>query len=499
MLFDSGADISFVSITFSTLLDVIPFTLDVSYAVELADGRISKTNVILTCYTLGLLGHPFDIDLIRVELDSFGVTVDMDWLAKYHAVIVFDENIIRIPCGDEVLIIEGDGCDGGKGSENFVVYYDASHKGLGAVLMQREKVINYASRQLKVDEKNYTTCDLELGAKELNMRQRRWLELLSDYNCEIRYHPGKANVVAHALSQKERIKQLQVRALVMTIGLNLPKQILNAQEKARKEKNYIAEDLHGMINKIEPRADGSLCLNNISWILCFGDLRALIMPESHKSKYSIHLGSNKMYQDLKKLYWWPNLKAEIATYVSKCLTCAKVKAEYLKPSGLLTIQVLEDMLRACVVYFKKCWDKHLSLVEFSYNNSYHTSIKVAPFEALYRCKCRSPIYRAKVRDRQLTSPEIIHETTKKIVQIKSHIQAARDHQKSYTDEKLNPRYIGPFKILAKVRTVAYRLGLPEQLKRVHSMFHISNLNKCLSDETLAILSEKSKSTTNSTS
>nr|GEY73091.1 putative reverse transcriptase domain-containing protein [Tanacetum cinerariifolium] len=138
---------------------------------------------------------------------------------------------------------------------------------LGAVLMQKEKVIAYASRQLK---------------KELNMRQRRWLELLSDYDCEIRYHPGKENVEADALSQKERSKPLRVRALVMTIRLYLPKQILSAQSKARKEENFIKEDLHIMINKLEPRADGTLCLNNQSWISCFDDLRALIMHESHK-------------------------------------------------------------------------------------------------------------------------------------------------------------------------------------------------------------------------
>ncbi|GKD12019.1 putative reverse transcriptase domain-containing protein [Tanacetum coccineum] len=153
-----------------------------------------------------------------------------------------------------------------------------------------------------------------LDQKELNMRQRRWLELLSEYDCEIRYHPGKANVVADALSQKERNKPLRVRALVMTIGLNLPVQLLNAQVEARKEENYGTEDLCGMIKKLESRADGTLCLKNRSWIPCFGDLRTLIMHESHKSKYSIHPGSNKMYQDLKKLYWWPNMKAEIATY-----------------------------------------------------------------------------------------------------------------------------------------------------------------------------------------
>ncbi|GJZ59968.1 reverse transcriptase domain-containing protein [Tanacetum coccineum] len=215
-----------------------------------------------------------------------------------------------------------------------MVYYDTSRKGLGAVLMQREKVIAYASRQLKIHKKNYTTYDLKLGVvvfalkmwrhylydtkyvvftnhkslqhnldqKELNMRQRRWLKLLSDYDCEIRYHPGKV--------------------------------------EARNEENYGTEDLGGMIKDLEPRADGTLCFRNRSWIPCFGDLRTLIMHGSYKSKYLIHPGSDKMYQDLKELYWWPNMKAEIATYVSKCLTCARVKAECQKPSSLLVQPVI---------------------------------------------------------------------------------------------------------------------------------------------------------------
>ncbi|GJT12667.1 putative reverse transcriptase domain-containing protein [Tanacetum coccineum] len=228
-----------------------------------------------------------------------------------------------------------------EGSEDFVVYYDASHKGLGAVLMQREKVIAYASRQLKVHEKNYTTHDLELGSvvfalkiwrhylygtrctvftdhkrlqhilnqKELNMRQRRWLELLSDYDCDIRCHPGKANVVTNALSRKERIEPLRVRALVMKIGLDLPKRILEAQIEAQKPENLMNEDVGGIIRRdipkerLEPRADGTLCLHGKSWLPCYRDLRSVIMHESHKSKYSIHPGLKKMYQDMKKLYW----------------------------------------------------------------------------------------------------------------------------------------------------------------------------------------------------
>ncbi|GJW27302.1 putative reverse transcriptase domain-containing protein [Tanacetum coccineum] len=205
-----------------------------------------------------------------------------------------------------------------EGNDDFVVYCDASHQGLGAVLMQREKVIAYASRQLKPNEENYTTHDLELGAvvfalkiwrhylygtkctvftdhkslqhildqKELNMRQRRWLELLADYDCEIRYHPGKANVVADALSRKKRIKPLRVRSLVMTIHPKLPSQILQTQTEALKEENIKAENLRRMDKAFEIRPDRTRCIKNRSWLPLFGNLRDLIMHESQKSKYS---------------------------------------------------------------------------------------------------------------------------------------------------------------------------------------------------------------------
>ncbi|GJY73200.1 putative reverse transcriptase domain-containing protein [Tanacetum coccineum] len=366
-----------------------------------------------------------------------------------------------------------------EGNNDFVVYYDASLQGLGAVLMQRKKVIAYASRQLKPHEENYTTHDLELGAVVFALKI--WRHYLYDYDCEIRYYLGKANVLADALS---RIKPLRVRSLVMTLHPRLPSQILQAQNEALKEENLKAENLRGMDKSFEIRSDRTRCIKNRSWLPLFGNLRDLIMHESHKSKYYIHPGSDKMYQDLKKLYWWPNMKAIIIEHVGKCLTCFRVKAECQKPSGLLvqpeipiwkweritmdfvtklprtsnghdtiwvivyrltksahfiptretnsmenltsalgtqldmstayhpetdgqierTIQTLEDMLQACVIDFGKGWEKHLPLVEFSYNNSYHASIKTAPFKALYGQKCISPVCWTKVGDVQLTGP-----------------------------------------------------------------------------------------------
>ncbi|GJW91598.1 putative reverse transcriptase domain-containing protein [Tanacetum coccineum] len=448
-----------------------------------------------------------------------------------------------------------------QGAENFIVYCNASHKGLGAVLMQNEKVIAYASRQLKIHEKNYTTHDLELDAvvfalniwryylygtmcmvftdhkslehildqKELNMRQRRWLEFLSDYDCEIRYHPGKENVVADALSCKERSKPLRVRALVMTIGLNLPKQILEAQIEAQKPEKFKNEDVRGMIRKdipkekLEPRASGTLCLNGRSWLPHYGDLRTVIMHESYKSIYSIHPGSDKMYQDMKKLYWWPNMKADITTYVRKCLTCARVKAEHQRPSGLLVQPEIpqwkwDNITMDFVTKLPKSsqgYDTIWVIVDRLTKSAIFVPIRETdPMEKLARMYLKESYnYRIKV---QLTGPEIVQETTEKIIQIKQRIQAARDRQKSYADlkrkpmefqvgdrvmlkvspwkgvvhfgkrGKLNPRYVGPFKVLAKVGAVAYKLELPQELSRVHSTFHVSNLKKCYSDEPLAV-------------
>ncbi|GKA87524.1 putative reverse transcriptase domain-containing protein [Tanacetum coccineum] len=253
-----------------------------------------------------------------------------------------------------------------EGTDDFVVYCDASNQGFGCVLMQRNKVIAYASRQLKIHEKNYTTHDLELGAvvfalktwrhylygtrsviytdhkslqhifdqKELNMRQRRWIELFSDYDCEIRYHPGKANVVADALSRKERLKPRRAQAMSMTIHSSIKARILEAQSEAFKNVNAPAEMLKGLDKQLERKEDGGLYLAERIWVPVYGNLRTLIMNEAHATRYSVHPGADKMYYDLRDLYWWPGMKKDISMYVSKCLTCYKVKAEHQKLSGL---------------------------------------------------------------------------------------------------------------------------------------------------------------------
>ncbi|GJU34479.1 putative reverse transcriptase domain-containing protein [Tanacetum coccineum] len=285
---------------------------------------------------------------------------------------------------------------------------------------------------------------------------------------------------------KGREKPLRVRALMMTVHNDLSKQIHEAQGEAMKRKNVKAENLGRLIKPIfEFCPDGTRCFGNRVWLPRFGGLRDLVMHESHKSKYSIHLGSDKMYQDLKLLYWWPNMKADIATYLSKCLTCAKVKAEHQKPYGLLQQPEIP------------VWEWERITMDF--------------VSGLSRTPCGIS---------QLTGPELIRDTTEKIVQIKNRLLTARSRQKSYADRrlkplefevgdmvllkvspwkgavrfgkrgKLSPRYIGPFKIVARVGPVAYTLELPEELKGIHSTFHVSNLKKCLAEGDVVVPMEE---------
>ncbi|GJS22343.1 putative reverse transcriptase domain-containing protein [Tanacetum coccineum] len=269
-----------------------------------------------------------------------------------------------------------------------------------------------------------------------------------------------------------------------------------------------------------------------------GDVRTLIMDEAHKSKYFIHQGADKMYFDLRVLVveyeerhscilpisiisdrdsrftsrFWQSMQEALGTR----LDMSTAYHPQTDGQSERTIQTLEDMHRACVLDFGGSWDVHFSLVEFSYNNSYHSSVRCMPFGALYGRKCRSPIMWAKVREGHLIGPELVQETTKKISEIKDRLKVARDRQKSYADKrrkplefsagdyvllkvspwkgvvrfgkkgKLAPRIVGPFEIIEKVGPVAYRLDLPEELDGVHDTFHMSNLKKCLADPTLQV-------------
>ncbi|GJS92548.1 putative reverse transcriptase domain-containing protein [Tanacetum coccineum] len=353
-------------------------------------------------------------------------------------------------CSAPILALPG-------GTENFVVYCDASHKVYGAVLMQREK--------------------------------RRWIELLSDYDCEIRYHSGKANVVADALSQKDR-EPIRVRSLVMTVHIN-------AQTEAIKEENVKAKNLGRLIKPIfETRSDGTQCFEGRIWLPLFGGLRDLIMLESYKSKYFIHPGSDKMYQDLKKLYWWPNMKADITTYVSKCLTCAKVKAEHQKPSGLLqqpeipewkweniTMDFVSGLLRTPSGY-----DSIWVIVDRLTKSAHFLPMKKTDIIE----KLAQLYLKEIVGDSQLTGPELVRETTEMIVQIKNRLITARSRQKSYADVRRKPMefQVGdmvPLKVSPWKGVIHFgKRELPDKLRGIHNTFHVSNLKKCMADENLVI-------------
>ena len=482
--------------------------------------------------------------------------------------------------------------------------------------------------------------------KNLNMRQRRWLELISDYRCEIKYHPGKANIVADALSRKSHLEdeaepseldslfcgmrrlliessqQVEILSSVLdirvtdfeelkTLQRKDPK-LLNIRKRVRKSRG----PLHYSMDN-----DGILRFRDRRVVPKDSEFKERIMAEAHAAPYSVHPDSTKMYRDLKKNYWWDGMKKDIALHVEKCHTCRQVKAEHQRPAGVLqplpipewkwdditmdfvvglprtpsgknsvwvivdrltksahflpvnntdslgkltrlyvkevvrlhgipksivsdrdprftsqfwkslqaalgtklkfstayhpqtdgqserTIQTLEDMLRACVMEFQGSWENHLPLIEFAYNNSFHATIQMAPYEALYGRKCRSPLCWDEVGESRIIGPEIIQEMQSQVRIIRDKMAAAQSRQKSYADtrrrelsfevgdwvylkvspmrgvkrfgkkRKLDPRYVGPFQILERVGSVAYRVALPDYFGDVHDVFHVSSLKK----------------------
>nr|GEU84786.1 putative reverse transcriptase domain-containing protein [Tanacetum cinerariifolium] len=495
---------------------------DHDYNVELANGRIVGLNTIIRGCALNFLNHPFNIDLIPVELDSLDVIIGMDWLAKYHAVIICAEKIVCIPFGDEILIVQGDG----SSNKHVTRLNTISHTKTQEYLTKGCHVflVNITATKDEDKSKGKRLKDLpvvqdfpEVFPKDLpGIPPTRQVEFRIDLipgdapvaRAPYRLAPSEMKELAEQLLEltdkgfirpmKNRyplpriddiFNQLQGSSVYSKIDLRLEYHQLRVREEDI-PKTAFRLDMGDKQEAAFQRIKQKLCsapflalpegskdfvvycdaliqgkANVVADALSRKErvplrIRALtvIMHESHKSKYSIYPGSKKMYQDIKKLYWWPNMKSNIATYVSKCLTCAKVKAEHQRPSGLLvqpkipewkwdnitmdfvmkhgipvsiicdrnprfstnfwkshqkglgtsldmsiayhleidrqserTIQTLKDMVRAYVIDFKNGWVKHLPLVEFSYNNSYHASIKATPFEALYGRKCRSPV------------------------------------------------------------------------------------------------------------
>ncbi|GJT92304.1 putative reverse transcriptase domain-containing protein [Tanacetum coccineum] len=324
------------------------------------------------------------------------------------------------------------------------------------------------------------------------------LELLKKERLYAKF--SKSNVVANALSRKDKDKPLRVRALMMTVHNDLPKQIREAQKEAMKKKYVRKENLGRLIKPIFKFCpDGTRCFGNRVWLLRFCGLRDLVMHESHKSQYSIHPGSDKMFQDLKLLYWWPNMKAD-TPHKWERITMDFVSGLPRTPSGHgVPVSIISDRDSHFTSNFWRSLQEALgtnwiencippqrspfAIGEFLYNNSYHASIQAAPYEALYGRKCRSPVCWSKVGDSQLTCLKLICDTTKKIIQIKNHLLAARSRQNSYADKK-------PFKIQGRVGLVAYTLELPKELKGVHSTFHVSNLKKCLTKGDIVVLMDE---------
>nr|GEW52625.1 putative reverse transcriptase domain-containing protein [Tanacetum cinerariifolium] len=572
-LFDSGADYSFVSTTFLPILDIKSSNLGFSYEIKIASGQLVKINKVIRGCKLEIEGHMFNINLIPFGSESFDVIIGMDWLSDHKAEINCHEKVVRIPLLDgKVLralgekpkekmsqfmsvkakekereeIVNWRSCRDNSRISRIKVLFDQAlrlgkhrtreehemYLGLVLELLKKEKLYaKFSKREVWLQEVQFLRHVINGDGIHVD---RSKIKVVKNWEAPRTLFEGKEQENAFQ-TLKDKLCNAHVLALLDGLedfvvycdasGLGLGCVLMQRNKEASVES---AGMQRGIDEMIELRNDRVLYYLDQIWIPLKDDVRTLIMDEAYKSKYSVHQRVNKMYYELTDRYWWPGMKKDIAMYVSKCLTCLKVKAEHQRPSGLLQQpEILEWKWEGIAMDFitklprtssghDTIWDVHLLLVEFSYNIGYHSSVRYAPFEALYGRKCRSLFMLAEVRVCHLTGPELVQETNEKISQIKERLKAVRDRQKSYADKrrkplefsigdhvllkvspwkgmvrfrkkmKLAPRFVRPFEIIEKVGTMAYRLHLPEKLNGVHDTFHVSNLKKCLSDPTLQV-------------
>nr|GEU92099.1 putative reverse transcriptase domain-containing protein [Tanacetum cinerariifolium] len=430
-------EMHFISTKFAPLLNVEPCIINPGYLIEIADGKSVKVDRVICDCKLELGYSLFAIDLILLGHESFDVILEMDWLSKNKAVIVCHKKVVEIQIKKGgILQVHGERI------------WKAAKALMNAKTKEEHEVHLKLVFELLRKEKLYA----KFSKYEFWLQEVHFLGHVV-HQSGIDVDPSKieaANVVVDALRRKEQVKPRRVRAMAMTIQSEVKEMILVAQSEAFKQENILVERLHG-------------------------DVRRVILNEAHKSRYSVHPGANKMYHDLRDMYWWTRMKRDIAIYVSKCLTYAKVKAEHQRPSELLQqlkipewkwdkiIMDLITKLPSCgttwsarVDYFGLRWAIYFTLLanstksvrdkirlEYCLSSSdgwtnYHSSIRCALFEALYDRKCRSPVLWAEIGEGGLIGPELALEIIDKVVLIKENLKVARDHQKSYADKRCKP-------------------------------------------------------------